>query len=195
LKISIKRWRTEEAYNQANLAIELDPKNPMLRLQYSAAISCLGDCENALSQEEMITTKDPGNYLANSLIENSAICCKDYDKVMEAAGYILPARGISMDEVEKIYKQQGFEEAYKEVLRQSEELVQNNYFLPVEMAARYLWVNEPEKAVEWFEKGYEIRDQTMPYIGTKMFCLEPLFNNPRFIEILKKMNLPLPKAD
>jgi hypothetical protein len=33
----------------------------------------------------------------------------------------------------------------------------------------------------------------MPYIATHGFLFEPLFDNPRFIAILEKMNLPLPE--
>mgnify|MGYP001175428150 CR=1 FL=1 len=46
--------------------------------------------------------------------------------------------------------------------------------------------------MDWLEKGYEIHDPGMPYITTHCFSLDPLFSNPRFIAIVKKMNLPLP---
>jgi hypothetical protein len=55
--------------------------------------------------------------------------------------------------------------------------------------------NQPEKAMDWLEKGFELHDPTMTYIATKIFNLESLFNNPRFLSIVKKMNLPLPKND
>ena len=42
--------RPGEALMQANMAIDLDPKNPMLQIQYAAVLLCLGDCENALIQ-------------------------------------------------------------------------------------------------------------------------------------------------
>ena len=185
--------RPGEALMQANMAIDLDPKNPMLQLQYAAALLCLGDCENALIQTEKVTADDPGHYLANNLIESAAFLCGEYDKVIEAAKFILPARGISFEEVERIYKEQGFIPAYKEILRQSEELAQNNFFIPIEMAIRYMMVNQPNKAMEWIEKGFEIHDPNMAYITTRMYCFDPLFSNPRFIDIIKKMNLPLPK--
>lgn len=187
--------RPDEALMQANLAIDLDPKNPMIQIQYAAVLLCLGDCKNALIQAEKVTADDPGHYLANNCIESAAFFCGEYDKVIEAAKYILPARGISYEEVERIYKEQGFIPAYEEVLRQSEELAQNNFYIPIEMAIRYIWVNQPDKALEWIEKAFEIHDPNMAYISTQMYNFDPLLSNPRFIDVIKKMNLPLPKKN
>jgi hypothetical protein len=56
-----------------------------------------------------------------------------------------------------------------------------------------MMVDQPDKAMEWIEKGFELRDPVMPYLATWGFLFEPLFDNPRFIEIFQKMNLPLPE--
>jgi hypothetical protein len=74
-----------------------------------------------------------------------------------------------------------------------EKIDENNPYSPVEMAIRYIMANKPDKAMDWIEKGYEIHDPGMPYISTHCFNADPLFENPRFIAIVKKMNLPLPK--
>jgi hypothetical protein len=58
-----------------------------------------------------------------------------------------------------------------------------------------MMVDQPDKAMEWIEKGVEVRDPVMPYLGTQGFFCEPLFDNPRFITVLEKMNLPLPKTE
>ncbi len=46
--------------------------------------------------------------------------------------------------------------------------------------------------MDWLENGYEIHHPIMPYISTRVFDLDQLKENPRYIELLKKMNLPLP---
>jgi hypothetical protein len=61
------------------------------------------------------------------------------------------------------------------------------------MAPRYIMANQPDKAMDWIEKGFEQHDPVMTYIATKIFNLDPLFNSLKFIDIVKKMNLPLPK--
>ncbi len=185
--------RPGEARIQANLAIDLDPKNPLIQLQYAAALLCIGDCQNALAEAEKVTVDDPGHFLANNIIEAAAFRCVDYDKVMKAAKYILPARGVVFSRVERIYEEQGYVAAYEEILRQLEEIAKSEYIDPIEMAFRYIMVNQLDKAMDWIEKGFEIHCQSMPYIVTHSLLCEPLFDNPRFISIVHKMNLPLPK--
>ena len=50
--------------------------------------------------------------------------------------------------------------------------------------------NQQEKALDWLEKGFEIHDPNMPYIATGFSNFDQLHDNPRFIAILEKMNLP-----
>jgi TolB-like protein len=185
--------RPEEALEQGKLGIELDPLNVMNQLQYAAVLACVGDHTQSLAIAEKITAEDPGNYLANNLIECEAFRCENYNMVIKAGKYILPARNIEYQEVKRIFGEKGFVAAYKEVLRQSELLAQKGYFPPVEMALRYLMVNQPDRAMDWIEKGFEEHDPSMPYITTHCLLCEPLFDNPRFIAIVHKMNLPLPR--
>ena len=78
-------------------------------------------------------------------------------------------------------------------MKHLEEYAHNNHFSPVDMAVRYIMANQPDKALDSIEKGFEIHDPVIIYIATKMFNLDPLFKNSRFITICEKMNLPLPK--
>ena len=187
--------RPGESLTQGRLAIGLDPLNPLIQVFHSVQLLNIGDYKTALAYGEKITSGDPGHFMANSLIEFAAFLCRDYNKVMEAAKYIFAAKEEEVDfkEVERIFGETGFVAAYEEILRQLEVLAQKGYTAPVEMAYRYMMVDQPDKAMEWIEKGFEVRDPVMPYIATHGFLFEPLFDNPRFIEIIQKMNLPLPE--
>jgi len=44
---------------------------------------------------------------------------------------------------------------------------------------------------DFIEKGFEMHEPSMPYIAARG-RFEQLYDNPRFIDILEKMNLPLP---
>jgi hypothetical protein len=58
-------------------------------------------------------------------------------------------------------------------------------------AERYIKLGNIDKAMESLEKGYEIRGNFMPYISTKYPYYNQFKDNPRYVEILRKMNLPL----
>ena len=185
--------RPDQSLTQGRLAIELDPLNPNVALWYGVMLLNTGDCNTALAYGEKITAGEPGHLLANNLIMFAAFYCRDYNKVMEATKYVLAHTGVDFKEVERIFGETGFVAANEEILRQLEVLAQKGYVQPFELVYRYMMVDQPEKALEWIEKGFEVRDQVMPYIATPGFGCEPLFDNPRFIEIIQKMNLPLPK--
>ncbi len=188
--------RPGEALMQANMAIDLDPKNPLLQVQYAAALLCLGDCQNALIQMEKVLADDPRNFIANNCILSAAFQCKEYNKVIKAYSYILSIFSVKEDDIkaiERIFNEEGFIKAFEKIMIHLEKIDENNPYSPVEMAGRYIMANKPDKAMDWIEKGYEIHDPGMPYITTRMCSFDPLFSNPRFIDIIKKMNLPLPK--
>jgi len=63
------------------------------------------------------------------------------------------------------------------------------FCLPFDIASFYAAAGEKDKAVEWLEKGFEVRDPVMPYIG----CypgFDDLHPDPRFQELLRQMRLP-----
>jgi TolB-like protein len=184
--------RPTEAFAQGQLAMELDPENALLQVLYTQVLMSAGDFQAALDLG-MRVVADSGNFIAYNSIMNSAFYCGDFEKVMEAAKHILPLLGVNFKEVEIIYEENGFVPAIEEALRQLELLAQSGYSVPNLMAGCYMMVDQPDLALEWLEKGYENHSQTMPYIATKGFMFEPLFDQPCFIAILDKMNLPHPK--
>ena len=190
--------RTEEAKIQGQLAYELDPLDYLMKIWYGALLPAIGDCSTSISVSEEITADDPGNYMANNEIVIAAYLCKEYDKAINADKFCLPIFNVNEDEIkeiERIYNEQGFVSAYEKIMEYLEKFAENNPITFMDMAMRYIMADQPDKAMDWVEKGYEMHDPQMTYIATKIYTLEPLFNNPRFISILNKMNLPLPKSD
>jgi TolB-like protein/Tfp pilus assembly protein PilF len=187
--------RPDEALKQGQLAIKLDPSNPSVQSLYSALLTSLGDCKGGLTYAEKVVAADPKSYLGNSALEAAAFQCKDYEKVIKAVKYSFPINieENAFKEIEKIFYKQGFAAAFKEIMPRMESFASSNPVGVMDMAMRYIYTNLPDKALDWLEKGYEIHDPTMPYIATRCFNLDPLFTNPRFLAIVKKMNLPLPK--
>lgn len=190
--------RTDEGITQGRLALDLDPLNPYVKCWYAAILPCIGECKTALELAETITATDPGNYIANNVILFAAFRCKEYDKAVKAERYNLPIFGVKendIKEIERTFNEQGFIKAYEKIMIQLEKIAENNPISPIDLAARYMMANQPEKAMDWLEKGFELHDPAMPYIATKIFIFDPLFNNPRFIDIVTKMNLTFSKTN
>jgi TolB-like protein len=187
--------RDQEALAQRELAISLDPLNPVTKLMYIGTLVQAGDYKTSLSLMEEALAANPTDININGMLEIVAYKYKDYDKVIRAVKYSLP---ITIEEeafkdIERIYSESGIVTAYEEIMKHLETYAVNNYIGFSEMAIRYIISNQPDKAMDWIEKGFELHDPIMTYITKSAQIFESLFGNPRFIAICKKMNLPLPK--
>jgi adenylate cyclase len=188
--------KSDEALFQAKVAVELDPYNPLI-LALAAVVYCdFGDMLNANLHLEKALSIDPQHYFAINLIEPIAVLAGDYDKAFKAGIFMMKHNYLSSDEdavedIKKIYDKEGFFAAYEAITRKMEMMAEHEYINPTELALRFHWLDNHEKTMEWLEKGYELRDQNMPYITGGSFAFDALYDNPRFIDIVKKMNLPL----
>jgi TolB-like protein len=187
--------RDDESVEQRELAISLDPLNPNTKFLYLGTLVQAGDNKKSVSLAEEALAINPRDISLNQMLEIAAYKCKDYDKVIRAVKYALPIT-INEDDfkdIERIYSESGIVKAYEEILKHLEKYAENNYISFGEMAFRYIIANQPDKAMDWIEKGFESHDPIMTYITKSDQIFEPLFENPRFIAICEKMNLPLPK--
>ena len=157
---------------------------------YGAVLAQNGNWEASLIHLEKALAIDPDHYLAYYLFDIVAYHCGEYDKVFNAFRNLFPFEEEFFDSINTIYREQGFEMAYEEILGQVE--VQGN-ISPCFMAARYRVLHQYEKVLDWLERGYEMHDSNMPYILTRVTSYDSIYDHPRFIAIVEKMNLPLPK--
>ena len=190
--------RPEEALSQAQLAVELDPLDPLILALAAVVYYDAGDSKNALNHLDKALSIDPHHFFSINLVELIAFQEGDYDKAFEAGKFmmtndILSSEKVVLKEIERIFSEQGFFVAYEAITKQMEIMALNEYINPMEFAVRYSFLNHYEKAMDWIEKGFELRDQNMPYLATGVYGFDSLYHNPRFIDISEKMNLPLPK--
>jgi len=185
--------RPEEARMQGQLAVDLDPLNPLVLSLYAVILNYVDDMQTALAYLEKALTMDPEDYFANNIMEFSAMGCEEYEKAIEALKIYLPVHGIATNDMERIFNEQGFEPAYEETLNMMEIASQKGMYSPADLAMRFLISGYHEKGMDYYETGFEMHDPNMPYIST--FANDNYINsNPRLITILKKMDL-LPKEN
>jgi eukaryotic-like serine/threonine-protein kinase len=77
-------------------------------------------------------------------------------------------------------------------LRQLESLIalrKTEYVSPVDIAVQYVLLGDSNHALEWLERGYQVRDTGME--GLKVGPVwDPLRGDPRFKDLLHRMNFP-----
>jgi hypothetical protein len=67
-----------------------------------------------------------------------------------------------------------------------------HYIQPFWLALLYAIAGEKGKCLNWLEKGYETNDPSISYISSGGFG-SMLRDEPRYQELLRKMNLPTSK--
>ena len=184
--------RISEALEQGKLGINLDPLNPFIQSLYSVVLVASGDYPTALMYCEKSLSIDPDNFFTLTILELVSFANGNYERTIDAGLQWLPLGDEIKTTVKQIYKEEGFIIAQNEIIIALEKYAKNNYYIPPDMAMRYVWVTNVEKALDWLERGYEVHDQQMTYIYTFFGANESIKDNPRFIAILEKMNLPLP---
>jgi hypothetical protein len=63
------------------------------------------------------------------------------------------------------------------------------YYLPSDIAMFYIIAGEKDKALDWLKRGLEIHDRVLTYLELPFF--DSIRSDPRFRELLHKVNLPL----
>jgi TolB-like protein len=181
--------RSDEALEQGKMAMELDPLNPLIQALYSVILLDRGEYDEVIS-----ITKGINHPLTLYALDLAYSAQGDYEKSFEALIQNLEfsyADSIIFS-AQKVYENQGYKAAIKYIAEVYEERFRTSYVMPTDMAWIYRpELNEPEKTLEWLEIGFEMNDPGMPYISTNVYLFDFIRDDPRFLELLKKMNLPI----
>ncbi len=188
--------RHDESYAQRELAISLDPMNFNTKMIYIGTLVQAGDCKASLPLFEEELLANPKDLNLNGMLELAAYKCGDYDIVIRS---LISGDPFSFErevylEIERIYRKSGIDAAYGELMKHMEKYAENNYIDCIDMAYRYIIANQPDKAMNWIERGFELHDPLMTYITKSAQIFEQLFGNPKFIAICEKMKLPIPES-
>ena len=68
-------------------------------------------------------------------------------------------------------------------------LAQEQYIQPYAFAIIYTGLGENDEAIEWLEKAFDDRNGWMPFLQVEP-RLDPLRSDPRFQDLLRRMNYP-----
>jgi len=181
--------RDNEAISHCDVALDLDPLNPMVLALSTMVLAFTGEYHRAIEVGEKALAIAPGNGAALGGIYVAYLCTEDYHKCFDAWMGRLRVDEEAKLAVLNILDEEGVVAAARFL---AEEYEKNDHILPLQIALAYAIANNPSKAMDWLEKGYEDHDANMPYIGLNWMSNGPYkIDDPRLIELLRKMNLPL----
>jgi TolB-like protein/Tfp pilus assembly protein PilF/predicted Ser/Thr protein kinase len=186
--------RTEEALPHIELALELDPLNPLYYGLYGVVLVYNRRFDEALAAARTSLDMVPGHSVGRFALKDAFISKGMYDELMahhRERFTKYPERAAALED--------GFEKAgYKGAYRALGDLLVKLFGKPErgvirawDIARHYIVSGDHDLAIDWLEKAYEDYEPNLPYIGMPSY--DPLRSYPRFQELLRKMNLPVDK--
>ena len=187
--------RSDKALHQANLALKLDPHRSFILGLYAALMRQMGDAQSAIEYAKKALSIDPNHRFAKGQLKQAYFSVEDYDRWYE----LFKQRLWNTDDeylasLDSIYQEQGYLGVFEERIKVFEEVKKSGGEIPIlTMGRRYLALEEYDKAMDYYELAYENLDPSLAYLNTFTLYVEQLKQNPRYVALLKKMNLPLPE--
>ena len=188
--------RYDQAIYHAEFAVETDPLSSLVVSLYGQVFNVLGDHEKALIQGEKAISIDPDNQIAISLMYFAYQSLGNYEewfKIVREKGFSVYEQYGVAELLEKVFHEQGYFAFMEEAIRIHEEVIPKDHIMhEIDQAERYSEVKNYEKALDYYEKCYEDQYWGLAYISALHLNHPEIKDNPRYIALLKKMNLPLP---
>ena len=183
--------RAEEGTEQVQLALELDPLNPFVQSLYGTQLGMVGDLQGCVRVTEEVMASTPGFGFGHGALVFAYHWLGEKDKAIAA---LVNEFRVSMNfpegalAVETAYAEGDYSGAFLAAARALEERSKTIHVGPLGIGNLYEYAGEAEKAIDWYELGYQITGPGVPYLGVSTLSPE-IQSNPRFIKLLRDIKL------
>ena len=185
--------RPEEAIAIYKRGLELDPLSPVINGALGEAFYYTRQYDQAIEQLQKTLELDPNLHPARAFLADAYLHksrSKEATEELEKHLVIAEGRVWALAELGYAYAVAG---RRPDALKLLDELNQQSRdkFVPADaMAQIYVGLGEKDKAFEWLEKGYERRSLGLAGVDLKVDPVwDPLRLDPRFADLLRRMNL------
>jgi TolB-like protein/Tfp pilus assembly protein PilF/predicted Ser/Thr protein kinase len=183
--------RPDEAFVQINRALEIDPLNPLYRAFYAVDLVFVRRYDEAIAQFREALRTSPNLPFAQTQLGNALHLKGLHGEAL--AVLRTQARGSGDDALDQALAQGSAEGGYLGAMRRAADMMaaraQATTAAEVRVASMYLRAGDPQRALDWLEKAYEYRDPNLYGIISPMW--DDLRNDTRFVNLRRRMNLPL----
>jgi TolB-like protein/Tfp pilus assembly protein PilF len=190
--------RHKEALAEINKAYELDPFSPAVNMNLGLRYADLDRIDEAIAQFKRTTEIEPGYPMAHLFLGFLYAELGRFDEAIDSIfrGDVLLGLQTpeSAEQVKEHFRQRVAREGEKGFWRAALEydikLYEKGDSSEFSLACNYIRAGDRERAFEQLEKAYAKRDPQLSYIKAER-ALRPLRDDPRYIDLVKRVGLPL----
>jgi tetratricopeptide (TPR) repeat protein len=188
------KGRFEEAFAEMKRAEELDPLSLPIKTQIGWLYFYQSQFDRAIEQWRKTLELDPNFSLAHYNLGLGYVQKGMYE---EAIGAFRKAIALGEEQTGYLaqlayaYAMSGQKGEALRILAKLNERSKREYVPSSSMALLHLGLGNKEQAFELLEKAYQERDPNLTsYLKLEPFWLKPLWSDPRFQDLLRRMNFP-----
>jgi tetratricopeptide (TPR) repeat protein len=181
--------RLEGAIAEHKRAVELDPLSLIINRALGLAFYEARQYDQAIEQEQKTLELDPNFLQAHDTLGQAYLQKSMYKEGIaqfEKLLAISPGNLPGLSDLGYAYAVAGRRAEAQNELSQLNELSKQKYVSADYRARIYTGLGEKDKAIEWLEKGYD--DRSINAIKVEP-SYDPLRSDPRFADLLRRMNL------
>lgn len=182
--------RPEEMREQMRMALTTDPKNPLIRVLAQVELMVELNCQACIEQSVELQQMLPNNPLLMLVL---FICYAETGSHDRAIGELEKIFNQLADEevistLKSVYADQGFQQALIAATDDWTGRFENASAQYANML--YCYGGDQEKMFYWLDRMYIRRDPASPSLAVMPY-LRPYSDHPRYVEILRQLDLPL----
>jgi len=181
--------RVEESDEQIARALDIDPFNPFTQLLGGIQRGLTGNHRGAIEQLETV----PPNPLRSFALSWQHFALGDLPEGLREYRTYFELLG---DQEMGTALQDDGAGPQAAMVRGAELLVErskNMFVKPNNMLHLFSWGGDIDRAVEWTERSYAMRDHELAYMGA-LRTSDALSADPRFHDVLRRLDLPIPQV-
>ncbi len=182
--------RPNEAMEQIDMALKLDPFNPLYQALYGMDLLYAREFNKAIRILNETLKKAPTDPVALATLRTAYHMKSMYTEALFIWKLSYEAKGdqIAVDALRRGERTNGYPGALENLAQLLIQRSDTTYVTPWQIATLYTRAGNKDKAISWLQKAYTARDNNMPYLG-----VDPIFDifrtDPRFQNLLEKVNL------
>jgi serine/threonine-protein kinase len=185
--------RVDEAIKENELAVEIEPLNLVNGANLVWMYMLARRNDDALAQGKKVYDLEPdfvlGRYLLG-LAYNANGMYQEAISLTEKPLQADPANQLMLQVVGYAYARSGRRNEANAIISRFKEISKTQYVISFFVATIYAGLGENEKALAELEAAFQERDWRMSALLKLEPTLDPLRDDPRFRELLKRMKLP-----
>ena len=183
--------RHNESIAEAKQAQELDPASAAIYLSLGGSFLYARRYDESIDALQKAIELNPNSHIAHFYLTFPYAMKGLHDEAISEAQKALKLSGripAMMWALSYAYAASGKQAEAKKLLIEINRLSKKIYISPAGIALVYVGLGEKDKAFEWLEAAYEQRDHWLHQLKVAAW-FDSIRQDPRFKEILRKMNL------